>query len=104
MVLFFLALQIYLPIWGPQTTSESRLVCDYRPIVNYNHVKYEQQMFSFNTVARTKLYEHGVAALGLIRLQCHMLALLDCQLFLNHNLLCVLIRPHEANMNMRCNR
>lgn len=60
--------QIYLPIWGPQTTTESRLVCDYRPIVNYNNVKYEQQMFSFNTVARTKLYEHGVAALGLIRL------------------------------------
>ena len=69
MLLFICSrIQIYLPIWGPQTTTESRLVCDYRPIVNYNNVKYEQQMFSFNTVARTKLYEHGVAALGLIPL------------------------------------
>ena len=52
---------VYLPVWGPQTTTETRLVVtDHSAanVVRYDNRVYEQQMFYFNTVTRVQLYEH----------------------------------------------
>lgn len=51
---------IYLPIWGPQTTTETRLVCDYEEDEIYDSLKYEEQLFYFNTVTRVLAYSHPV--------------------------------------------
>jgi hypothetical protein len=50
---------IYLPIWGPQQTTESRLTIFERnpSIVKYNNKAYESKMFYFNTKYRVSLYE-----------------------------------------------
>lgn len=41
---------IYFPIWGPITTTESRLIVKRDAnITEYDNRKYEQQMFYFNT-------------------------------------------------------
>lgn len=61
---------VYLPVWGPQTTTECRLVTrrdNPSGTRVYDHEKYESQMFYFNTVTRCSLYSHGVAAEGLDR-------------------------------------
>ncbi len=49
---------IYLPIWGPQTTTETRLIVrNHQPRAGgYNNRKYEQQMFHFNQVTRVEYY------------------------------------------------
>lgn len=57
--------QVYLPIWGPQTTSEARLVCDWDRTQPFDHTHYESQMFYFNTVTRVKLFPHAVKAEGM---------------------------------------
>jgi hypothetical protein len=45
---------IMLPIWGPKTTTEGRLlVTDPESQVEYDNFKYESQMYHFNTVTRT---------------------------------------------------
>lgn len=49
---------IYLPIWGPQTTTETRLITDGKEETIYNPKKYESQMFYFNTETRVMYYEH----------------------------------------------
>lgn len=51
---------IYLPVWGPQTTTECRLcVTDPTSSKVYNNKKYEQQMFYFNTVVRYTEYNEA---------------------------------------------
>jgi hypothetical protein len=57
---------IYLPVWGPQSTTEARLITTdvagaerYRL---YDNRKYERQMFYFNNFTRHSLYRHGVAS------------------------------------------
>jgi len=62
--------RIFLPIWGPVTTTECRLVPITDPedpnyIKVYDHVEYEQQLFYFNTVKRLTYYHHDVEADGL---------------------------------------
>jgi len=47
---------IYLPVWGPVTTSESRLITDGRRYREYNNINYENQMYYFNTIMRPSLY------------------------------------------------
>ncbi|EDQ88203.1 uncharacterized protein MONBRDRAFT_26377 [Monosiga brevicollis MX1] len=56
---------IYLPIWGPMTTTEARLLVEGTEMQGYDNQKYEQQMFFFNTVARVARYEHDVKAVGI---------------------------------------
>jgi cap2 methyltransferase len=57
---------VYLPVWGPQTTTETRLVIEeptnYRM---YDHTKHEEQMFYFNTVKRLTYYVSSVHGNGL---------------------------------------
>lgn len=49
--------RIYLPIWGPQTTSETRLIVERdAPLRAYSHRTYEAQMFAFNVCERVHLY------------------------------------------------
>lgn len=52
---------IYLPVWGPQSTTETRLV-PYSPVSTrvYDHTQYEEQMFYFNTQTRSEYYEHSI--------------------------------------------
>jgi hypothetical protein len=53
--------EILLPVWGPVTTTESRLlVAGDAPIVDYDHREYEERMFAFNTLTRASLYPHDV--------------------------------------------
>lgn len=73
--MLYLAGDIFLPIWGPQTTSETRLVPfdedavpvqgrqydDWCPLAMYDSHKYEEQLFYFNTVTRVTYYEHHVS-------------------------------------------
>eukprot|EP01129_Flabellula_baltica_P007253 TRINITY_DN279_c0_g1_i1.p1 TRINITY_DN279_c0_g1~~TRINITY_DN279_c0_g1_i1.p1 ORF type:complete len:373 (+),score=55.73 TRINITY_DN279_c0_g1_i1:95-1213(+) len=62
---------IYLPVWGPITTSECRLVTNRcchptdNELINYDNCKYEEQMFYFNTIRRVGLYSHNVKGEGL---------------------------------------
>lgn len=53
---------IYLPIWGPTATTESRLIthAQHGKMKNYDNIKYESQMFHFNTVTRVGRYKHPV--------------------------------------------
>ena len=56
---------IQLPVWGPVTTTETRLIVSggaATPMVDWQNQKYEQQMFHFNTHTRVALYEHPVAS------------------------------------------
>jgi len=59
---------IYLPVWGPQTTTECRLITNpFHPMAKatYDHKKYESQMMFFNNVTRHSLYRHEVIGEGL---------------------------------------
>lgn len=49
---------VYLPVWGPQTTSEARLVPHGNSVKLWDNTKYENQMFHFNTVTRISRYHH----------------------------------------------
>ncbi len=53
---------IYFPVWGPVTTTETRLVTHENSLATrpYDHVAYEQQMFYFNTRGRVARYQHSV--------------------------------------------
>ena len=44
----YLAGKIYLPVWGPQTTTETRLIVTDIKEASYDNRKYEEQMFYFN--------------------------------------------------------
>jgi len=52
--------KVSLPVWGPQTTTETRLICwgDYEDEIDYDNRLYESQMFYFNTVSRVACYSH----------------------------------------------
>jgi hypothetical protein len=54
---------IYLPVWGPQTTTETRLIVyekDLDTFIDYDHRSYEERMFFFNTCSRVDFYQHEV--------------------------------------------
>lgn len=57
---------MYLPVWGPITTTETRLISkeNTTTLIEYDHKKYEEQLFHFNTVVRPALYPHDVRAEG----------------------------------------
>ena len=49
------------PVWGPQTTTEVRLIVNHDlPMTTYDHQTHWEQMFYFNTVTRVMLYENHV--------------------------------------------
>jgi hypothetical protein len=52
---------IYLPVWGPQSTTETRLLVPREAGRRvYDHTEYEEQMFHFNTKTRMSCYPHRV--------------------------------------------
>merc|ERR1711924_66665 len=53
--------ELRLPVWGPQTTTECRLLVNCSgpgglTTVKYDHGKVSQQLFYFNTVTRISIY------------------------------------------------
>jgi hypothetical protein len=56
---------VYLPVWGPQTTTETRLVPFGHARKIYDHTGYEEQLFNFNTRTRMETHAHGVEAEGM---------------------------------------
>ena len=56
----YLAGDIWFPVWGGRTTSESRLIVTdpTAPPRVYSHEDYEDGMFHFNTKTRTTYFEH----------------------------------------------
>lgn len=59
---------VYIPIWGPRNTTESRLITregEPGAVRTYDHAKYERQMCYFNCMTRVSLYQHDVVADGL---------------------------------------
>ena len=50
--------QLYLPVWGTQTTTETRLITECCNEIKYDNRLYESQMFYFNTVTRVTCYPH----------------------------------------------
>jgi len=59
---------IYLPVWGGQSTTECRLhVPKERTMKVYNTKRYQEQLFHFNTETRVQYYPHPVKSKGL----CH---------------------------------
>lgn len=58
---------IYLPVWGPVTTTETRLITkkNSTAMKRYDNKKYEQQLFYFNTVMRPSLYKHNYNGEGI---------------------------------------
>lgn len=59
----YLSGEIFLPLWGPQTTTESRLVVQGNEKRPWDHQKYWEQMFYFNTVTRCSAYHHTIQPL-----------------------------------------
>jgi hypothetical protein len=56
---------IYLPIWGPITTTEARLIVAAGwGERSYDNTAYEEQMFFFNTSTRVCRYPHDVVGEG----------------------------------------
>ena len=62
----YLSGDVYLPIWGPITTSESRLIVseDIKE-KEYDNTEYEDQMFFFNTHYRVGRSIHNVEGEGI---------------------------------------
>jgi len=59
---------VHLPVWGPITTSESRLITPEKIEEHlYDNSEYEQQMFYFNTEYRVARFLHNVEGEGI----CH---------------------------------
>ena len=58
---------VYLPVWGPVTTTETRLITHHKSVQTkwYDNRKYESQMFYFNRVTRPSLFEHDVRGEGI---------------------------------------
>ena len=56
----------YLPVWGPLTTTETRLICDKEGSNNWSKFKmysnrdHEQRMMYFNNCYRMNLFNHNV--------------------------------------------
>jgi hypothetical protein len=67
----YLAGDVYLPVWGPTSTTESRLITHEwdgigtAPTKVYDNKKYEEQMFFFNRFLRPSLYHHPIQAQGI---------------------------------------
>jgi cap2 methyltransferase len=62
----YLSGDIHLPVWGPSSTTECRLVVSTHPDTQiYDHTEHEQKMFHFNTVTRVALYKHSVRGCGI---------------------------------------
>lgn len=63
---------IFLPVWGPQSTTECRLVVDQISHVNpdtsdikmrlYDHQQINNQLFYFNSITRCCVYDHGITS------------------------------------------
>lgn len=49
---------IYYQVWGPPTTTETRLFSNCLKMKKYIHSEYEQRLFYFNTISRLGLYYH----------------------------------------------
>ena len=56
----YLAGDVYLPAFGPITTTETRLVPHGHARVAWDHKTYEEQLFHFNTVTRVGRYAHAM--------------------------------------------
>ena len=57
---------IHLPVWGPPSTTECRLIVNTHPGTRtYDHTDHEEKMFHFNTVTRVALYPHTVCGCGI---------------------------------------
>jgi cap2 methyltransferase len=57
---------IYLPVWGPVSTTECRLVVDtYADETLYDHTEHEQKLYHFNNITRPALYDHSVVGEGI---------------------------------------
>ncbi|GAB5358011.1 hypothetical protein AAMO2058_000422300 [Amorphochlora amoebiformis] len=64
---------IYLPVWGGQSTTECRLFVPHRrERTDYNTKRYQNQCFYFNTETRVSYYPHSIESPGL----CHCF---DCR-------------------------
>eukprot|EP00043_Microstomoeca_roanoka_P003612 m.44785 g.44785 ORF g.44785 m.44785 type:complete len:424 (-) comp12132_c0_seq1:86-1357(-) len=59
----YLAGELRFPVWGAVTTTETRLV-PHQGFTSYDHRRYEQQMFYFNTERRVARYQHPLVAVG----------------------------------------
>lgn len=57
--------KIHLPVWGPITTTEARLITSGDKMKLYDNKDYEERMYYFNTVLRTKLYKHNIKMDGI---------------------------------------
>ncbi len=60
----YLSGRIFLPIWGPITTTETRLITD-GGMREYDNLKYMEQMFYFNTVTRVTRFPHDITKEGI---------------------------------------
>lgn len=52
--------EIFLPIWGRETTTETRLISTEFDLVSYDNSKYEEQCFYFNRIHRVMYFLHSV--------------------------------------------
>ena len=90
---------IHLPVWGPQSTTESRLITRDgapRAMRTYNHERYERQMHYFNSIMRVSLYNHEISAPGLD--YCY-----DCkaETYILENYL-KMFDPPESELQLKC--
>jgi len=109
----YLAGQVRLPVWGPQTTTECRLLVSPAarkdddiggdlPTQAYDHTVFSEQMFYFNTVARISIYPRPAAAstINAVLLDAGLCCCFDCsrevQILSAYLQLCCPQVPHEG--------
>jgi hypothetical protein len=56
---------IYLPVYGSQSTTESRLITTSFKLKKYDNKKYENQMYYFNNILRVCHYKHDIKVEGI---------------------------------------
>lgn len=61
----YLSGKVFLPVWGPQTTTESRLLVTTKECIDWDNKKYMEQLFYFNNITRLCAYKHQVLVEGL---------------------------------------
>jgi hypothetical protein len=52
--------EIYYQIWGPLSTTETRMVTDGKETTTYYGKQYEDIMYRFNNITRQEVYDHEV--------------------------------------------
>lgn len=94
----------YLPVWGPLTTTETRLICNkddtnnWTKFKNYSNRDHEERMMYFNNCYRMNLFNHNVEGVPGI---CHCYDCVSEIIILNNYLTLITPNIQITNITIR---